>query len=171
MEVSQTKKWFFSLKWKCVGRDEHMRFSWAHLNSRRTHNHVTEKNWRQRKGQQQAPDVPDSSRTVHAALSNNCWTLHWSDKTHTVHTVSTKTTHSWKKSDVTEAMLKTSPVVTKQLHSPARVSLQNDRKIEKKRGKHDKREKHERTDERIETWKKSGEKQWEKGKSRKKRVN
>ena len=37
----------------------------------------------------------DSSRTVHAVLSNNCSTLHWSDKTHTIHTVSTKTTHSW----------------------------------------------------------------------------
>ena len=37
----------------------------------------------------------DSSRTVHAVLSNNCSTLHWSDKTYAVHTVSTKTTHSW----------------------------------------------------------------------------
>ena len=42
------------------------------------------------KGQQQAPDVPDSSRTVHAALSNSRSTY-----TGTVHTVSTKTTHSW----------------------------------------------------------------------------
>ena len=39
--------------------------------------------------------MQDSSRTVHAVLSNNCSTLHWSDKTYTVHTVSTKTTHSW----------------------------------------------------------------------------
>ena len=39
--------------------------------------------------------MPDSSRTVHAVLSNNCSTLHWSDKTYTVHTVSTKATHSW----------------------------------------------------------------------------
>ena len=72
--------------------------------------------------------MPDRSRTVHAVLSNNCSTLRWSDKTYTVHTVSTKTTHSWnlagKKSDVTKAKLKTSPVVTKQLHSRARVSPQ-----------------------------------------------
>ena len=54
--------------------------------------------------------------------------LHRTDNTYTVHTVSTKTTHSWpwlgKGSDVTEAKLQTSRVITKQLHAQVRESPQ-----------------------------------------------
>ena len=42
----------------------------------RTHSLVTRMNRQQRK-KQQAPDVPNNSRTVHVVLSNNCSTLHW----------------------------------------------------------------------------------------------
>ena len=83
-------------------------------------------NCRRRK-KQQAPDVPDSSHKVHAVLSNNCSTLHWvrqnlHSSSHFVDQNNTLVDLAGKESDATKAKLKTSPVITKHLHSPTRVS-------------------------------------------------
>ena len=65
---------------------------------------------------QQAPGVPDNSRTVHAVLSNNCSTPHWvRQNLHSSHCFDQNNTLAdlaGKESDVTEAKFETSRVVT-----------------------------------------------------------
>ena len=66
--------------------------------------------------------MPDNSRTVHAVLSNNCSFLHWvRQNLHSSQCVDQNNTlvTAGKESDVTEAKLKTSRVITKQLHAPS----------------------------------------------------
>ena len=71
----------------------------------------------QQRKKQQAPDVPENSRTVHAVLSNNCSTPHWvGQNVHSSHCVdqnSTLVDLTGKESDDTKAKLKTSRVVTR----------------------------------------------------------
>ena len=76
--------------------------------------------------------MPDSSRTVHAVLSNNCSTPHWvRENLHSsrcVHQNISLVDLAGKGSDVTKTKLE---IITKQLHSPARESPQKERKKKK----------------------------------------